>query len=184
MNPLLSPEMLSSEATMVYSTTYNSNLQTTNNFTVSSSESQGFAWNQDLFASQYQQMCKVVYDGHEDTLDGLMEYIRRHSGSSNNAGGNTAAFKYNEDGDEALTDCENNEEEDAEFEPTRLSEWRFFHPKVCEELNRPRRISERSLSFVSDSKNGSFNRCDTAVIEVDSDTPENNHLKWLLTAGK
>ncbi|GAV52109.1 hypothetical protein ZYGR_0AG01000 [Zygosaccharomyces rouxii] len=186
MNPLLSPEMVSSEATMVYSTAYNSNLQTSNSFTVSSSESQGFAWNQDLFASQYQQMCKVVYDGHEDTLDGLMEYIRRHNGSGNNVGGATVAFKYDEDGDEALTDCENenNEEEDEELEPSRSSEWKFFHPKVCEELNRPRRISERSLSFVSDSKNGSFNRCDTAVIEVDSDTPENNHFKWLLTVGK
>lgn len=154
--------MLRSEATMVYSTAYNCSPQTTNSFTVSCSESQGFAWNQDLFASQYQQMCKVVYDGHQDSLDGLLEYIRK-----------SRAGRYDEDGDEAVTECEDGE-----------IEWKFFDPKVCEELNRPRRISERSISFVSDSKNGSFNKCDTADIEVESDTPENNHLRWLLTVGK
>lgn len=181
---------------MVYSTAYNMDLQTTSSFTVSSSQSQGFSWNQDLFASQYQQMCRVVYDGHEDTLEGLLEYIRRRSGSGRSsssgaaaaaaaAAATAAASKYDEEGDEALTDCENEEENEVQeremgMESTGLTRWRLFHPRVFEELNRPRRISERTLSFVSDSKNGTYNRCDTAVVEVESNTPENNHLKWLL----
>lgn len=184
--------MIDSEATMVYSTAFNSSLQNTNCFTLSSSQSQGFAWNQDLFASQYQQMCKVVYDGHEDSLESLMEYIKKNTKKqpswSRFAEGD--GMKYDDD-DEALTDCEADPEE-SEINPPRYGSWRFFsrshsgytlHPRVSEELNRPRRISERSLSFVSDSKNGNYNRCDTAVVEVESDTPENNHLRWLVGLG-
>ncbi|AQZ18460.1 UGX2 (YDL169C) [Zygosaccharomyces parabailii] len=189
----LSHDMIDSEATMVYSTAYNSNLQNTNCFTLSSSQSQGFAWNQDLFASQYQQMCKVVYDGHEDSLEGLMEYIRKNTKRQPrwNRFAEDDGMKYDDD-DEALTDCEVEVDEEEISEP-RCGSWGFFsrshsghslHPRVSEELNRPRRISERSLSFVSDSKNGNYNRCDTAIVEVESDTPENNHLKWLVGIGK
>lgn len=42
------------------------------NFKISVSQSQGFAWNQDLFATQYQQSYKVVYDAHEDNFDELI----------------------------------------------------------------------------------------------------------------
>ncbi|CCK69477.1 Ugx2p KNAG_0C03730 [Huiozyma naganishii CBS 8797] len=42
-------------------------------FCISTSQSQGFSWNQDLFASQYQQSFKVEYDGHEDSIDKLID---------------------------------------------------------------------------------------------------------------
>lgn len=195
---------------MVYSTAYNASLQNTNNFTISSSQSQGFSWNQDLFASQYQQMCKVVYDGHEDTMDDLIEYIkenykklsssntRQQTFSSNRMNEMSHSHSFGDEGDdddinyddddEALTDCEGEVEDEGSY--IRQSGLRFLsrsnsgfslHPRISEEFNRPRRISERSISFVSDSKNGNYNRSDTAVIDVESDTPENNHLKWLIS---
>lgn len=46
------------------------------NFKISVSQSQGFAWNQDLFATQYQQSYKVVYDAHEDNFDELILKIK------------------------------------------------------------------------------------------------------------
>lgn len=203
--------MINNEASMVYSTAYNASLQSTSNFTISSSQSQGFSWNQDLFASQYQQMCKVIYDGHEDTMDGLIEYIkenykkfstsntRQHAFSSSRMSEISHSHHFGndddddddvnyDDDDEALTDCEGEAEDEGSY--SRQRGLRFLsrsnsgfslHPRISEEFNRPRRISERSISFVSDSKNGNYNRSDTAVIDVESDTLENNHLKWLIS---
>lgn len=175
--------MRESETCMVYSDAYHSNSPNTNNFSLASSQSQGFTWNQDLFASQYQQMCKVVYDGHEDTLEGLIETIKeKYKLLGSHCAEDDDKMVY-EDDDEALTDCENDE-----FSHNRTL--RFFRrsnsgyslrPRISEEFNRPRRISERSISFVSDSKNGNYNRSDIAVIDVEADTPENNHLKWLIS---
>ena len=179
----LSKLMRESETCMVYSGAYHSNLPNTNNFSIASSQSQGFTWNQDLFASQYQQMCKVVYDGHEDTLEELIETIKeKYKLLGSHCAEDDDKMVY-EDDDEALTDCENDE-----FNHGRTL--RFFRrsnsgyslrPRISEEFNRPRRISERSISFVSDSKNGKYNRSDIAVIDVEADTPENNHLKWLIS---
>lgn len=176
---------------MVYSGAYHSSLQNTNNFTVGSSQSQGFTWNQDLFASQYQQMCKVVYDGHEDSIGGLVERIKEEykmlSRQRSSFSGASDDFDCEEDmgdDDEALVDCEG-----YYISHRRAGGVRFFHrsdsgssTRFAEEFNRPRRISERSISFVSDSKNGNYNRSDIAVIEVESDTPENNHLRWLISS--
>ncbi|QLL31665.1 hypothetical protein HG536_0B05300 [Torulaspora globosa] len=192
----LSEQMIGSEALMVYSGAYHSSVQNTNNFTVGSSQSQGFTWNQDLFASQYQQMCKVVYDGHEDSIGGLVESIkekykmlelsRQRSSFSKTSGEEVDCDEEMEDDDEALVDCDG-----YYISHRRARGVRFFnrsdsgsstHPHFAEEFNRPRRISERSISFVSDSKNGNYNRSDIAVIEVESDTPENNHLRWLISS--
>lgn len=187
----LSEQMISSEAPIVYSGAYHSSFQHTNNFTIVSSQSQGFTWNQDLFASQYQQMCKVVYDGHEDNIDALIETIqekyklvessRRKSGDDN-----VDCDEELEDSDEVLVDCEG-----CYMGHGRPKGVRFFsrsdsgssmYPQFAEEFNRPRRISERSISFVSDSKNGNYNRSGIAVIDVESDTPENNHFRWLISS--
>ncbi|QLQ79179.1 hypothetical protein HG537_0B05260 [Torulaspora globosa] len=186
----LSEQMISSEALLVYSGTYHSSLQNTNNFTVGSSQSQGFTWNQDLFASQYQQMCKVVYDGHEDSINGLIESIKEKykllEMSRQGSGEEIERDEDMDDDDEALVDCEG-----YYMTHRRARGVRFFHrsdsgssthPQFAEEFNRPRRISERSISFVSDSKNGNYNRSDIAVIEVESDTPENDHLRWLISS--
>lgn len=69
----LSKTMLDSEKPIVYSVmsdSYN-NYEFINPkckmFSVTVSQSQGFLWNQDLFASQYQQNYKVAYDSMADT---------------------------------------------------------------------------------------------------------------------
>lgn len=181
---------------MVYSGAYHSSLQNTNNFTVASSQSQGFTWNQDLFASQYQQMCKVVYDGHEDSINGLVETIkerykmlettRQRTSFSKTSEAESDYDEQLEDSDEALVDCEGYYTGRGRPKGVRFSNrsdsGSFMHPHFAEEFNRPRRISERSISFVSDSKNGNYHRSDIAVIEVESDTPENNHLRWLISS--
>lgn len=210
----LSKSMLESEAPMVYSSAYGSGLRNVNSFTVSSSQSQGFSWNQDLFASQYQQMCKVVYDGHEDTIDGLIASIKEKCGkidsgkarqnsvfvgggrrstetshwlaggySNNEEEGNN----QDEDGDEALTDFEEDEEAMEgylhENRPAFRSDCGLsLYPMMSEQFNRPRRISQRSISLVSDSKNGNYDRSECANIDMEEDTPENQHFKWLISA--
>ncbi|SCU93526.1 LAMI_0E14686g1_1 [Lachancea mirantina] len=159
-NKLLSRAMMSSETPVVYSMTFNSPSDTSAHYILSSSESQGFHWNQDLFASQYQQMCKVVYDGHEDELELLLQKVRdtveRH------------------DEPPRYHDVFDRDNEDIESEDT------LVRRRLSEEMTRPRRRSERSISFVSDSKNGHYRRAETVVIDVETDTPENLHLKSLV----
>lgn len=210
----LSKEMLDSEASMVYSSAYGGNIANMNSFTISSSRSQGFCWNQDLFASQYQQMCKVVYDGHEDTIEGLIESLKDNYNKIKNEKARQQGFFGNrkhatcnshrftgecsddeqedgdqdmnyEDEDEALTDCE--EEVSSRIQnrgsfASRSNSGYSMHPIILERFNRPRRISERSMSFVSDSKHGTYDRSECADIDVEEDTAENRHLKWLVSS--
>lgn len=180
----VSKPMRDSETCMVYSSTYHSSLQNANNFTLASSQSQGFNWNQDLFASQYQQMCKVVYDGYEDTLEGLIETIKEKYKLLQSYYGEEDEKIASEDDDEVLTDCENDEYNHSRSPRVvrRSDSGGSLRPRITEEFNRPRRISERSISFVSDSKNGNYNRSDVAVIDVETDSPENNYLKWLVSS--
>ena len=73
---LISDAMVKSETPVVYAMAFAAPISESVHYIVSSSQSQGFAWNQDIFASQYQQMCRVVYDGHEDQIDTVLERVR------------------------------------------------------------------------------------------------------------
>ena len=88
----LSETMLNSERPIVYSfmsDSYNNNYESTNSkckmFSVTVSQSQGFIWNQDLFASQYQQNYKVTYDSMVDTTKDLQtdKFLSRRRMSDN-----------------------------------------------------------------------------------------------------
>lgn len=165
---LLSKGMLDSETALVYSTTFTMSSNSASHFTLSSSQSQGFSWNQDLFASQYQQMCKVVYDGHEDTLEKLISKLQSCIATFERRQSYNDVNYFSEVFDE---DEEAEELQDSGY---------VLHHRLSDEINRPRRRSERSISFVSDSKNGSYRKTDTIVIDVEEDTPENKHLRSLV----
>lgn len=70
----LSKSMKSHEVAMVYSVNQEYRYdhechgppKIISHYSISSAESQGFTWNQDLFASQYQQAYRVEYDGSND----------------------------------------------------------------------------------------------------------------------
>lgn len=62
------------ESPLVYATSLSSE---TPLYTLASTDSQGFTWNQDLFASQYQQNCNVVFDAHEDSFEHLNELLQK-----------------------------------------------------------------------------------------------------------
>lgn len=80
---LLSHAMKENEIPIVYSTTHNEiikdetqvDLCKENTFEycyhyyIALSRAQGFQWNQDLFATQYQQNYQVEYDGNEDSIN-------------------------------------------------------------------------------------------------------------------
>ncbi|SCU92481.1 LANO_0E01068g1_1 [Lachancea nothofagi CBS 11611] len=152
---LLSSAMISCETPVVYAARYGD----IPHFTVCSSESQGFDWNQDIFASQYQQMCKVVYDGHEDCVDELLSQ------------------DWN---------CELHDSPDVFDDENQdvSSQDELRVRRVSQVLMRPRRRSERSLSFVSDSKNGHYQRAETVVIDVEENTEENRRLKRLIMSDR
>ncbi|CAI4037741.1 hypothetical protein SMKI_04G0720 [Saccharomyces mikatae IFO 1815] len=199
------------------------------NFKISVSQSQGFAWNQDLFATQYQQSYKVVYDAHEDDFDDLITKIKDNLQSSFNKKDKmkskskfTTIAKKNKEGpvcvEERIDDDSNSEhyqriqmvdshefprrnpytpvwdhdlqsdendstsEEENEHDVDMVGGTQASYVTVAV-MDRPRRKSERSISFVEDSKTGDYRyqigKVD--VVEVDSDTPENKHIKWLIT---
>ncbi|SCU89254.1 LADA_0E14466g1_1 [Lachancea dasiensis] len=148
----ISDAMLCSETPVAYAMSFGD----TPHYTVSTSQSQGFAWNQDIFASQYQQMCKVVYDGHEDCVEELLA-SSWHYEAPDSAG---AVF----------------DEEDQDMTP--LDEIRAR--RLSQVLARPRRRSERSLSFVSDSKNGHYQKTEVIVVNVEEETEENRRLRVLI----
>ncbi|AET39738.1 Ugx2p Ecym_4718 [Eremothecium cymbalariae DBVPG len=177
-NIFLSDCMLQSEKFVAYSTPFATDPYSQSSmcqFTISSSESQGFSWNQDIFASQYQQLCKVIYDGHVDSVEKLIEQITPPLNEDENL--YTDVFQDDElDQDGRYGDdfsCYN----DSPTHRINFDEWRN---RVSWELNKPRRRSERSISFVADSKNGTFRAADVVVIDVKSATPENARLKELL----
>lgn len=65
----LSPSMISNEKHTVYDLHHGGAMSGFNNtpsFSISLKESQGFSWNQDLFASQYQQQSSAIYDDDDD----------------------------------------------------------------------------------------------------------------------
>lgn len=64
----LSPSMISNEKHTVYEL-HNGMGYNTPSFSISLKESQGFSWNQDLFASQYQQQSSAVYDDDDDDVE-------------------------------------------------------------------------------------------------------------------
>lgn len=194
------------------------------NFKISVSQSQGFAWNQDLFATQYQQAYKVVYDAHEDDLNELISKIRgklqakaRKRGRMNAKakGSRTARARREapvlEDSDEGegghcqriqvlvghefprgslykpvWSQDPHSEDNDSASESESNRDVDVFDGMPYSRMavmDRPRRKSERSISFVEDSKTGDYRYHigQVDVVEVDSDTPENNHLKWLIS---
>ncbi|SCU81477.1 LAME_0B07272g1_1 [Lachancea meyersii CBS 8951] len=153
---LVSQSMRQSETPVVYAMTFGDSPH----YTISTSQSQGFAWNQDIFASQYQQMCKVVYDGHEDCVDELLARDWRFSDAQN---AYTPSDVFEQDEDQDMTSHD-------ELRARRMSQV----------LMRPRRRSERSVSFVSDSKNGRFQKTEVILVDVDEDTEENRRLRWLV----
>lgn len=199
------------------------------NFKISVSQSQGFAWNQDLFATQYQQSYKVVYDAHEDDFEDLILKIKgklkanskkraklrtktkltrtakqkrevsvcERDGSDEDGDsdhyqriqvldghefprGNPYKPVWDHDvhsnGDDSASEGESNRDVDM----TGGTDMSYSRMAV---MDRPRRKSERSISFVEDSKTGDYRYQigQVDIVEVDSDTPENNHLKWLIT---
>ncbi|CAI4350567.1 CBM_collapsed_G0009960.mRNA.1.CDS.1 [Saccharomyces cerevisiae] len=197
------------------------------NFKISVSQSQGFAWNQDLFATQYQQSYKVVYDAHEDNFDELILKIKGKLKTNSNKRAKmksktklTRTAKQRRESPVCERD-ESDEDNDSDHyqriqvldghEFPRANRYKsvWAHDVHSNEdstsdgesnhdidmiggtgtsyagaaiMDRPRRKSERSISFVEDSKTGDY-RYQTGqvdVVEVDSDTPENNHLKWLI----
>ncbi|CAL9730910.1 hypothetical protein MOUN0_K06920 [Monosporozyma unispora] len=98
---MLSESMMSNETPIIYSTTHNEiikddspslynysqNYEYHYHYYITSSHSQGFQWNQDLFVTQYQQNYQVEYDGHEDSIDetlynnGIRKYRRKSENS-------------------------------------------------------------------------------------------------------
>lgn len=104
---MLGESMMENETPIIYSTTHNeiikddstckfnprytieneeddssnnsSSVERYYHYYITSSQSQGFQWNQDLFVTQYQQNYQVEYDGHEDTLD---DYYNEKTGES------------------------------------------------------------------------------------------------------
>jgi len=68
----LSPSMISNEKHTAYElhNGYGFNAPA---FSISLKESQGFSWNQDLFASQYQQQSSAIYDDDDDDDDEVEE---------------------------------------------------------------------------------------------------------------
>lgn len=63
----LSSTMISDEKHLVYELHSGRFFNDVPMYSISLKESQGFTWNQDLFASQYQQQSAVLYDTEEDT---------------------------------------------------------------------------------------------------------------------
>ncbi|SCU99372.1 LAFA_0G23662g1_1 [Lachancea sp. 'fantastica'] len=155
----VSESMKASETPVVYAVTFGE----MPHYTLATSQSQGFAWNQDIFASQYQQMCKVVYDGHEDCVDQLLAFSGSESGYEVQQHLSAGSGVFEED----------DEQDRTTHEDPRVR-------RVSHVLMRPRRRSERSVSFVSDSKNGRFHRTEVIAIDVEEDTEENRELKRLL----
>ncbi|CCH60296.1 hypothetical protein TBLA_0C05000 [Henningerozyma blattae CBS 6284] len=78
MTNFLSKNMKNNESVLAYASTCTFNDKSIA-FTISSIESQGFTWNQDIFATQYQQTCNVVYDANEDTPEKLIELIEYYN---------------------------------------------------------------------------------------------------------
>ncbi|EHN03376.1 Ugx2p [Saccharomyces cerevisiae x Saccharomyces kudriavzevii VIN7] len=195
-------------------------------FKISVSQGQGFAWNQDLFATQYQQSYKVVYDAHEDDFDQLIRKIKGKLRATAKKRGKMkvkakftrttkprreapvhAAEGSDEDGDsdryqriQVLEGHEfprgntykpvwahdlHSDENDSAIEGGDNQDIDMTgdtpYPRMAV-VDRPRRKSERSISFVEDSKTGDYRYHigQVDVVEVDSDTPENNHLKSLI----
>ncbi|AGO10069.1 AaceriAAR079Cp [[Ashbya] aceris (nom. inval.)] len=173
----LSECMLQSEKSVAYSASFASEPyagSATCQFTISTSESQGFSWNQDIFASQYQQLCKVIYDGHVDSVDKLIQKITPPGNHEENVYMDVFETERGAEYGQRFGQ--------AEASPSRrgsnFDEWRS---RVSRELNKPRRRSEQSISFASDSKNGTYRAADVVVIDVEAATPENMHLKELLS---
>ncbi|CCC67976.1 hypothetical protein NCAS_0A14180 [Naumovozyma castellii] len=158
----LSASMRESETSLAYSLNegyFNHSYKSPSVFCVSSSHSQGFAWNQDLFASQHQQLCKVIYDGHVDNMTNLIATIRDYIPNKRKPN------RYRD----TLYDEDESEDEEEE------SDYYYYL------MNRSRRKSEHSISFKSDSKTGKYQKNETTYVEVESNTPENEHLRWLLS---
>ncbi|AMD19592.1 HCL559Wp [Eremothecium sinecaudum] len=175
---LLSECMLQSEKSVAYSTSFSSELYAHSNvcqFTISTSESQGFSWNQDIFASQYQQLCKVIYDGHVDSVDTLIQKITPPSYQDENI----CRDVFHDDEMEQEGDYSDGNVDSDRYatRSTDINEWRN---RLTRELSKPRRKSERSISFVSDSKNGTYRVADVIEIDVNSATPENVRLRALV----
>jgi hypothetical protein len=68
----LSSSMIKDEKHMVYELHRGRVYSDTPVYSISLRESQGFTWNQDLFASQYQQQSAIVYDDDDDDEDAIM----------------------------------------------------------------------------------------------------------------
>ncbi|KAM3159470.1 Protein UGX2 [Lachancea thermotolerans] len=158
---LLSSVMVNSEIPIVYATPFVVSSPNTVQFVIATSQSQGFAWNQDIFASQYQQMCKVAFDGHEDHVDTVLKRVRSLMQGDGAASFNDSVF----------------DEEDQDMDGTD----QYLSRRVSQELTRPRRRSERTISFTSDSKNGSYQRTESVIIDVGADTEENRYYRSLLS---
>lgn len=183
----LSATMKSSEKLLAYSSTYSMELGNSNSFIISLSHSQGFAWNQDLFASQHQQMCKVVYDGHEDNMNKLLKYIHTNESELQKE------FINNNNDDENLLNEAAIENDEVDFndefddKTNRLHHYRTARressssivPRIKADFNRPRRKSSTSISFSADSKVGNYNRTEVDEIDIEDDTKENKYFKWL-----
>lgn len=152
----LSSSMLESETGIAYEVTdgyasrFSSKDPTRTQYVVSITHSQGFDWNQDLFATRYEQMCQVIYDGHVDTMQSLIENL-----------------------------AEKAESDEEESSHTESSEYQHSpgSRRMSSVLLKPRRKSDRSISFSADREQGTFRKTEVTVIDVESDTQENRTLR-------
>lgn len=178
----LSSSMLASETGIAYevSDSYGSRRYDNNGnssseriqYVISMAHSQGFDWNQDFFATRYEQMCQVVYDGHVDSIESVIEGLKCE--------------------EEAVTEkTSENEDENMDHDgrPITLSSkdtnthYRYspqVYRRISDAFIRPRRKSDRSISFSADREQGNFKRTEVTVIDVESETLENKLLKSLV----
>ncbi|BAP72422.1 protein UGX2 [Kluyveromyces marxianus] len=163
----LSSSMLASETGIAYevSDSYSSRRHGSEDngkiqYVISMAHSQGFDWNQDFFATRYEQMCQVVYDGHVDSVESVIEELKSRGCL---------------DEEESSSDADGGMSE-SPVDVLSIQKYR----RISDAFIRPRRKSDRSISFSADREQGNFKRAEVIVIDVESDTPENRVLKSLV----
>ncbi|CCE63783.1 hypothetical protein TPHA_0F03020 [Tetrapisispora phaffii CBS 4417] len=142
---------------LVYSDRMSERLEESNHYLITVSSSEGFKWNQDIFASQYQQSYRVVYDGYDDSYDDLLESFEaklKQIEVDDIDGGTWPPYNQADIIDDLLF-------------------------RLQSQLRRSRRKSVHSISFLSDSKTGNFSKQIPVHISIDEETNEDDYFKWL-----
>ncbi|CDO94980.1 unnamed protein product [Kluyveromyces dobzhanskii CBS 2104] len=143
-------------------------------YVISMAHSQGFDWNQDLFATRYEQMCQVVYDGHVDKIEAVIADLKCEEEAIEET--------IPEDGDEKMDDDSGTA---SVYSSDRNSHSRHspqVYRRISDTFVRPRRKSDRSISFSADREQGNFQRTEVTIIDVESDTLENRSLRNLISS--